>query len=296
MPAPRIAFLHTLIRAEEKLLLSAFERRGVDVVTVHVNELVLDLCAASPPSIFDGCDLVFDRCVSASKSATLLRCLESWGLRCVNTFATAEAAGDKITTHRLMAQAGIPTPRGVVAFDPGHARGALDAFGYPAVIKPARGSWGRLLARINDTDAAEAVLEHKATLGNHEHAIIYAQEYVEKQGFDLRVFVAGDEVLCAVERHSAHWITNTARGARTTRHDVGPELEALCVRTAHALGGGVRAIEFFATPDARFLVNVVNHSMEFRNYIEPTGVDIPDRVVDYLCAQVSAPATEPLPC
>jgi [lysine-biosynthesis-protein LysW]--L-2-aminoadipate ligase len=297
MVAPRIAFLHTLIRPEEKLLLSALERRGVDVVCVHVNKLVLDVCSPTPPPVFDGCQLVIDRCVSASKSAVLLRCLESWGLRCVNSSATAQAAGDKITTHRLLAQAGVPTPRGMVSFDPGPAREALEAFGYPAVIKPAQGSWGRLLARINDSDAAEAVLEHKATLGNHEHAIIYAQEYVEKQGFDLRVFVAGDEVLCAIERRSEHWITNTARGATTANHPVGPELEALCLATTRAMGGGLLAIDVFVTADGSLLVNEVNHSMEFRNSIAPTGVDIPERIVDYLLAAAAGTggATRPTP-
>jgi [lysine-biosynthesis-protein LysW]--L-2-aminoadipate ligase len=231
----------------------------------------------------------------------LLRCLESWGLRCVNRAATVEVASDKILTHRRLAQAGIATPGGMVAFEPRAALDALDSFGYPAVLKPSGGSWGRLLARVNDADAAEAVIEHKTTLGGPQHAIVYAQEYVEKQGFDLRVFVVGDEVLCAIERRSEHWITNTSRGAVTARHDVTPELDSLCRQVARVMGGGLLAIDVFVTADGQLLVNEVNHSMEFRNSIAPTGVDIPERVVDHLLACIDAEDAEhelelPVPC
>jgi len=295
---PRIAFLHTLVRAEEKLLLDAFERHAVDVVPLHVHELVLDLRSETPPAAFDGCQLVLDRCVSASKSAVLLRCLESWGLRCMNRASTVEVASDKILTHRVLAQAGIATPGGIVAFDQRAACDALDDFGYPAVLKPAQGSWGRLLARVNDRDAAEAVLEHKATLGSPQHGIAYAQEFIEKGGFDLRVFVVGDDVLCAIERRSEHWITNTSRGATTARHEVTPELESLCRRVAQTLGGGLLAIDVFVTGDGRMLVNEVNHSMEFRNSIAPTGVDIPGRIVEHLLSCIDADQQQeiPVPC
>ena len=291
--SPRIAVLHGLLRPEEKLLLTAFRQRGVDVALVHVDELVLDLAAPGPPAAFDGCDLVFDRGLSASKSAVLLRCLESWGLRCVNAAEVVAHCSDKVVTHRLLAAAGVPVPRGLLAFERGRAADALDGpdgLGFPAVLKPPHGSWGRLLARVNDRDAAEALLEHKAVLGSHQHAVVYAQAFVEKGGRDLRVFVVGDEVPCAIARRSEHWITNTARGATTENHPVDDALASLCRDAARAMGGGILAVDVFETPDGELLVNEVNHSMEFRNSIEPTGVDIPALVVDQLVAWAQAPA------
>ena len=154
--------------------------------------------------------------------------------------------------------------------------------GYPVVMKPAVGSWGRLLARINDRDAAEAVLEHKVTLGSFHHGAFYIQEYVNKPGRDIRSFVVGDETICAIYRDSPHWITNTARGGKASNCPVTPEIDEISRAAARAVGGGVVAIDIFETRDRGLLVNEVNYGMEFRNSIDTTGVNIPGRIVDYL--------------
>jgi [lysine-biosynthesis-protein LysW]--L-2-aminoadipate ligase len=163
--------------------------------------------------------------------------------------------------------------------------------GYPVVIKPVFGSWGRLLARINDRDAAEAILEHKEVLGSPQHNVIYIQEYVRKPGRDIRAFVVGDECICAIYRNSEHWITNTARGGRAENCPVTPEIGELSVRAAKAVGGGVLAVDLLEAPDRGFLVNEINHTMEFRNSIAPTGVDIPGRAVEYALERAAQPVT-----
>jgi [lysine-biosynthesis-protein LysW]--L-2-aminoadipate ligase len=150
------------------------------------------------------------------------------------------------------------------------------------VHKPCVGSWGRLISKVNDREAAEAVLEHKEVLGTYQHSIFYIQEYVKKPGRDIRAFVVGDETICAIYRDSKHWITNTARGGVASNCPVTPELNDLCVRAAQACGGGVVAIDVLEHPERGFLVNEVNYTMEFRNSIAPTGVDIPDRIIDYV--------------
>jgi [lysine-biosynthesis-protein LysW]--L-2-aminoadipate ligase len=118
-------------------------------------------------------------------------------------------------------------------------------------------------------------------LGSYQHSIIYIQEMISKPGRDIRAFVVGDECICAIYRDSPHWITNTARGGKASNCPVTPELNALCVAAARAVGGGVLAVDVLEDPDRGFLVNEINHTMEFRNSIAPTGVDIPGRVVDY---------------
>jgi [lysine-biosynthesis-protein LysW]--L-2-aminoadipate ligase len=149
------------------------------------------------------------------------------------------------------------------------------------VLKPAVGSWGRLLAKISDRDAAEALLEHKDTLGSYQHAIFYIQEYVNKPSRDIRSFVVGDETICAIYRESSHWITNTARGGRARNCPVTPEIDRLSRAAARAVGGGVLAIDLLEHPDG-LVVSEVNYTMEFRNSIDTTGVDIPGRIVDYV--------------
>ena len=272
----RVGFLHSLIRKEEKLLLDELAKQGgVEVVMLDDRKMVFDL--ESGPAV----DVVLERCINHSRALYGLRLLESGGIRCVNGYRVAAVCGDKLLTSLAMEEAGIAQPAVRIAFTEASALEALDDLGYPAVLKPAVGSWGRLLSKINDRDAAESILEHKAILGSYHHSIFYIQEYVEKNGRDIRSFVVGDECIAAIYRDSAHWITNTARGARASNCPVTEELAAVSTAAARAVGGGILAVDLFETPRG-LLVNEVNCTMEFRNSIDTTGVNIPGRMVEYL--------------
>ena len=282
----RVALLHSRIRAEEKLLIAALERRGVQFDLIDVRAVTFRLDTPEPWRRFD---IVLDRCVSQSQSQTVMDILNSWGIRTLNSAAVNRTCGDKLLTSLALTQRGVPTIPVQIALTPEAALSAIEAVGYPAVIKPTVGSWGRLLAKVNDREAAEAILEHKATLGDYQHSIFYIQPYVEKRGADIRSFVVGDETIAAIERRSAHWITNTARGGQAAACEITPEIDWLSRQAAAAVGGGMVAVDLLAGPDGLLLVNEVNATMEFRNSIEPTGVDIPGRMVDYLLALADRP-------
>lgn len=275
----RLALLVSRIRVEERMLIDELERRAIDHEVIDLREAVFDIHDPGPWRRFD---VVLERCVSQIQALTAVRILESFGIPCVNSSAVIDACGDKLTTSLLLARAGVPTPRVRVALEPPSALRAIEEFGYPVVIKPTVGSWGRLLAKINDRDAAEAVLEHKDTLGSFHHSVAYIQEYIDKpQGRDIRAFVIDHQCIAAIERRSQHWITNTARGGQAAALPVTPELAEICRTASVAMGGGVLAIDLMEDAAGRLLVNEVNHTMEFRNSVEPTGVDIPARVVDF---------------
>jgi len=178
----------------------------------------------------------------------------------------------------------VPQPRIKIAFTPESALQAIEELGYPVVLKPIVGSWGRLLSKINDRDAAEAILEHKETLGSYQHSIYYIQEYIQKPGRDIRAFVVGDQTICAIYRSSAHWITNTARSGQGSVCPVTPELNQICVDAAKAVGGGVLAVDILEDPNQGYLVNEVNHTMEFHALAPVTGVDIAGVIVDFTLA------------
>ena len=274
----RVGFLHSLIRPDEKLLIRELRRRpGVELVFLDDRKLVFDL--RTPPAV----DVILERSINHSRAMHALRLFESMGVQCVNRYEVSRKCGDKILTAVALSEFGVPQPETRVAFTEDSTLEAIEELDYPVVLKPAVGSWGRLLSRINDRQAAETVLEHKAILGSYHHSIFFAQKYVEKGGRDIRSFVVGDECIAAVYRTSDHWITNTARGATTSNCPVTPELAELSLRAAEAVGGGVLAVDLFETPDG-LLVNEVNYTMEFRNSIGVTGVDIPERIVSYLLA------------
>jgi [lysine-biosynthesis-protein LysW]---L-2-aminoadipate ligase len=264
------------VRVEEKLLLEQLELRGVRIIRFDDRTFTLDLHKP-----WQECDVVLERCINHLRALYTLRVLNDWGIATVNTYEVANNCGDKLLTSSALAQAGIPIPRTVLAYDQESALAAIEEIGYPVVLKPAVGSWGRLLARVNDRDAAEAILEHKVTLGSFHHGAFYIQEYVKKPGRDIRSFVVGDETICAIYRDSPHWITNTARGGVATNCPVTPEINALSLGAARAVGGGVVAVDLLESEDG-LLVNEVNYTMEFRNSIDTTGVNIPAKVVDYV--------------
>ncbi len=271
-----VGFLHSVIRFEEKKLLEAFRaQQGVNIIMLDDRKLVFDLENVPP------IDVAFERCVSHSRAVYSLQFLEMSGVPCINRAEVARVCGDKIETSIRLAERDIPQPQLRVAYTEESALEAIEEFGYPVVLKPAIGSWGRLLSKINDRSAAETVLEHKRLLGSYQHSIFYIQEYVEKQGRDIRTFVVGDECIAGIYRESTHWITNTARGAVAANCPITNEIAEISLAAADAVGGGILAIDLFES-DRGMLVNEVNYTMEFRNSIAPTGVDIPARMVDFV--------------
>jgi [lysine-biosynthesis-protein LysW]---L-2-aminoadipate ligase len=273
----RLAMLLSRVRAEEKLLIEEFQRRDLAVDRLDERELVLTFQERSLDY-----DAILDRAISHTHAVYALRVLNMWGIKTVNPHGVVETCGDKILTTSVLEAAGVPQPRTLIAFSPDAALRAIEQIGYPVVLKPPVGSWGRLLARVNDRHAAEAIIEHKDVLGSVSHGTYYIQEYVEKaSGRDIRSFVVGDETICAIYRASPHWITNTARGGIATNCPVTPEIDHLSRTAARAVGGGIVAVDLLES-ERGLLVNEVNHTMEFRNSIATTGVDIPARIVDYL--------------
>jgi [lysine-biosynthesis-protein LysW]--L-2-aminoadipate ligase len=286
----RVGILITHIRAEEKLLISAFEQHGVRPDIILDRDLNFDVIGGADqlaPSgdLWRNYDVIVERCVSTSRGLYALALLNSWGVTTINRYDTAAICADKLRTSIALAQASIPQPATRVAFDPDTTLQALSDLGYPAVLKPVTGSWGRLLARVTNQESAEAIIEHRHTLGDYNHHVYYAQEYVDKPGRDIRAFVVGERTICAIYRTSPHWITNTARGGQATNCPVTPELDSLCRQAAHAVGGGILAIDVLEDAEGGLLVNEINHTMEFRNSSAPTGVDIAAEVVDYALEQ-----------
>jgi len=276
----RVGFLYTRLRAEEKYLLEELEKHNdVEVVRINDGDLYFDINQLPEPV-----DVLFERSISYSRGLYISRIFEAHGVPVVNPAVVAERCGDKYITSQILAKNGIPTPRVLMAFDEESALKAIEAMGYPCVLKPVVGSWGRLLAKVENRHMAESLIEHKATLGVN-HQVFYIQEYINKPGRDIRAFVVGDEAICAIYRSSDNWITNTARGGVATNCPVTDEIAELCQRAARAVGVGLLALDLFETENC-LTINEINHTMEFRNSITTTGVNIPQKMVEYILENV----------
>ena len=291
----KVGLLYSRIRKDEKLLLEELRERDHEVVKIDVRKQRFSI--REPPEAFEDLDIVLDRCLATSRSKYATQFCEAYGIPIVNSAETAEICADKVKNSLALEKAGIPTPNTEVAFTKDSAMEIIESFGYPCVLKPVIGSWGRLMAKIDSKSAAEAILEHKATLGHYEHKVFYVQEFVEKPGRDIRVLAVDGEPIGAMVRSSDHWLTNAAKGAETDSFELDEEAKALVEQASDAVGGGLLGVDLMETgvdengdPEG-YTVHEVNHTVEFKALNDATDVDVTGEVVDWLEAQVEAEVT-----
>ncbi len=275
----RLGILHSVVRLDEKMIYEELQKRSIPFDKIDERNLCLDVRNATLPY-----DVLLDRGLNYFASLMTLSALNEQGIRTINSYETANICGNKLVMSARLARKKIPQPQVMLANSREAALNAIHEMGYPCVLKPFIGSWGRMVSKVNDVDAAEALLEHKEVLGNFLHSIFYIQKYIEKNGQDIRSFVVGNETICAIYRNSNHWITNTARGGKASHCPITQEINEISLAAAQAVKGDIVAIDLFETSEG-LLVNEVNHTMEFKNSVSTTGVNIPGKIVDYIISE-----------
>ncbi|RLM56752.1 lysine biosynthesis protein LysX [Halobellus sp. Atlit-31R] len=275
----KVGLLYSRIRRDEKLLLSELRDRGHEIEKIDVRKEQFNI--AEPPASLDGVDVVVDRCLATSRSIYTTQFLDAYDVPVINSAHTAEVCADKVKNSLALEQAGVPTPNTEVAFTTDSALETIEEFGYPCVLKPVIGSWGRLMAKVDSRSAAEAILEHKATLGHYEHKVFYVQEFVEKPGRDIRVLAVDGEPVAAMTRSSDHWLTNAAKGGEVEPFELDDRARELVAAASDAVGGGLLGIDLMETGDD-YTVHEVNHTVEFKALDDAVDVDVPARVVDWI--------------
>ncbi len=276
-----IVILHTTIRGDEKLIIEAAKKRNVQIKLIDVREEIFNRTTYKCDF-----DVALERCVSTVKGTHATRFFESIGVKVINNSSVAAICEDKFVTSLALQKAKVPTPDFAMVFNPTQAIKAIEEMGgFPVVLKPPLGSWGRLLAKVNDIDALEAILEHKDVLGSPQQKSFYIQQYVKKPGRDIRSFVIDGKTICAIYRDSPHWITNTARGGVASNCPVTKEISDISRKASDAVGGGILSMDIFETDDG-MQINEINHTTEFKNSEKPTGVSISGAIVDY-CIKVA---------
>jgi len=279
-----IGMISDRVRWDEKALIEAAKRKNIKLVLIDGKDIFLE--ATGNFDRIPEADIYLQRMVSTFKGLYITKILESKGKPVVNSYAVSSVCADKLLTTLALRKAGIPSPRTFVAFDVDAALDILEELGYPAIIKPVFGSWGRLIAPLKDPQSAKAILESRESMGAL-YQIYYIQEFVDKRNNrDIRSFVIGDKVVAAIYRIAGQdeWRTNTALGGKAELCPVTPEIEDLSLKAARALGEGVYGVDILETSNS-MLVNEVNHTMEYHTTVPLTGVDIPGMLIDY-CLEI----------
>ncbi|MBS7246993.1 MAG: lysine biosynthesis protein LysX [Candidatus Jordarchaeales archaeon] len=275
-----LGIVHNRIAWEEKEIIEAAKRKNVTVKLFDSRNMEVDVTGDKCDY---GVDVFLQRSISYTKGLYFTLVLEAMGYRVVNSYKCQEVCGDKLKTTIALKQAGLPLPKTRLALSCDAAMKALEKIGYPSVIKPLIGSWGRLVAILNDPSSAKAILETRETLGDSIHKIYYLQEYVNHNSRDLRVFVVGDEVVAAMYRYTipGDWRSNATIGGRTEACKVTDEIEDMALRAAKATFSEIAGVDLLEG-DGVLLLNEVNHNPGFQHLAAVTKVDIAGKIIDYL--------------
>ena len=281
MAGQTLEIIYDVPRVEEKLILKSAKMRGLSVRLTNVRQqhLLFD-----KPSV----DISLVRCISMYNAVHSAAVREGVGVRAINSSEAIIYSGNKILTVSRLKAAGLPTPRTAVGLDDEAAAKALENVGLPAVDKPPIGSWGRLVALIKDELTFKTVLEHRRMISSTIMKTHLIQEYIDIPNRDVRTVVLGDEVLGAIYRYrgDGDWRTNVARGGVPVTAFLNDELREISIKTARAVGGDLVSVDIFETVDGSYLVNEVNGVPEFKGLMQATGVDVPEKIADYILGQL----------
>lgn len=275
------------------MLLEEGKKAGIELEPMCDTDFVLPITGQEGSESPTGCaqkalDIILQRSSSYYRSLYSTMHFGAQGSQIVNSLKSQLVCGDKAHTSILLAKNGIPTPKTYLAYSPESAQKAIGELGYPCVIKPTIGSWGRLVSRLNDKDSAEAVIESREVLGNAQNRIYYLQKHIEKPGRDIRAVVVGKEVLYTIYRKSANgsqFITNTSSGGVAQKFQITSELEELVLKAVSIVDDGIYGVDLMESKEGGFVVHEINHNIDFRNSMEIGGVNVAEKIVQWLKSQ-----------
>jgi len=272
-----LSILYDTIRWEEKALFDAAKKMGINVEMVDCKNLFVSLDKTK-----EKFETVIQRCVSYYRSLHSTAALEGKGVNVINSLNTSIFAGNKLFTHMLLQKYGVPTPFSAVAFSEEAALETLESKGYPMVLKPTVGSWGRMIALLKDRDSAEGIMESRERM-YPIYQVYYLEEFVQRPPRDIRAIMVGDKVVAAIYRYSGddQWKTNMALGGKAEECKVTKEMEDICNKAKNAVQGQIVGVDLMESKEKGLVVHEVNNTTEYKNTVRVTGVDIPALMIDY---------------
>ena len=270
--------LYDQLRWEEKSIIESGKKKGIDIEAINCRDAVIDL--EKDTQYYDR--IILQRCVGYFNNVHSTAAMEGLGATVVNPLQTAVVCGNKLFSHMELQKAGVQVPKAFCAFSRQSALTGLNNHGYPKVIKPVVGSWGRLIALLKDKEVAEAVIEDREHM-YPLYQVYYFEDFIKRPPRDIRAIVVGDRVAAAIYRYSGNgsWKTNMALGGTAEPCEVTDELESICLAASKAVHGEIVGVDLMESADKGLLVHEVNNTTEFKNTVRVTAVDIPSLIVDH---------------
>ncbi len=276
----KVCIVFDRLRTEEKMLQKEASNLGHDAVMLDAK--ITQINTDSKREDYDFGDVVLERCVSYFRGLHFTASLEFMDVPVLNKFDVANVCGNKMFMTLLLKKNNIPTPKTYFSFSSESAAENLEKVGYPLVIKPVIGSWGRGVMPIKDKDTMDAVLEIRNITDSPHDRIYYLQELIKRPPRDIRVITIGDEPIAAMYRKSSGGFkTNIVLGADPELCEITKEMEDLAVKASKAMGGGILGIDMMEDNERGLVVHEVNNTVEFKGLAKVAERNIPREMIEF---------------
>ena len=276
-----VSILCDKVRFEEKALYEKTQSMGIKSKIVDAKTLTIGTCSKARD--FQLGDVILQRSVSYYRGLYLTACLEFLGFKVINRFEVGQVCGNKLITSIRLAENKIPTPKTQFAFSAESGLETIKNKGFPVVLKPIVGSWGRGIYPLRDLETASMIIEMREEDDSPLSRIYYIQEMVDRPSRDIRCIVIGDQVLTAIYRYSSQseWRTNVALGGKVELASITKEMEDLALSAARAVGGGILGVDMMEDKNRGLVVHEINNTVEFRGAASVSKADIPNQMINY---------------
>ena len=276
----KICIVFDRLRTEEKMLQKEATDMGYESVLLDAKTTLLN--TDTKREDHDLGDVVLERCVSYFRGLHFTANLEFLDVPVLNRFEVANICGNKMFMTLLLKKNNIPTPKTYFSFSSHGATETFNDVGYPLVIKPVIGSWGRGIIPIRDRDTMDAVFEIRDLTDGPHDRIFYLQELVKRPPRDIRVITVNDRPIAAMYRRSSGGFkTNLALGADPEICEITKEIEDLSIKASKAIGGGILGIDMMEDEERGLVVHEVNNTVEFKGLTRVARQNIPKEMVGY---------------
>jgi len=276
----KICIVFDRLRTEEKMLEKQAMELGHNATLLDAK--ITQFNTDSKKSDYDFGDVVLERCISYFRGLHVTACLEFLDVPVINKFSVANNCGNKLMMSLLLKKNNVPTPKTYFSFSAEAAKETLEKVGYPLVLKPIIGSWGRGVIQLKDKDTADAMFELRELSDGPHDRIFYLQELVKRPPRDIRIITVGDRAIAAMYRKSSGGFkTNIALGADPELCNISNEMEDVCAKASQAVGGGILGVDLMEDEKNGLVVHEVNNTVEFKGLAKVAKNNIPKEMVEF---------------
>ena len=284
----KIGIIFNRITWEIKQLINEMEKNQVNYELINNQKIYYNL--TKEKDLDDNFNVILERSLSYLRGLYSCAILESKGYKVINNFECLNLSGNKLLTNLKLLEKNIPTPETCIAFKKESALDAIEEkIKYPAVLKPIIGSWGRLVAKLDNYNSVIANLEAREIMGNILQKIYYIQKYIPteennlKTPTDLRIFVVGDKCVAAMGRFhpKKDFRSNIAVGGTANPIEITNELKKLSLEASEAIKGEIVGVDIM-NDQGKLKVIEVNGTPQFKGVATATNINIASEIINYL--------------